>query len=62
MDPGSIPGSPRGCRTQLVVQGGLPRILVGCEGVPLLYNSLLQDAEVRSIDCLGAVVAHIVGA
>ncbi len=60
LDPYQVPH--KDVHTQLVSQGGLPRVLVGREGIPLLHNSLLQDAEVRSIECHGAVVAHIVGA
>jgi hypothetical protein len=60
LDPYQVPRED--VHTQLVVQGRLPRIFVGREGVPLLHDSLLRDAKVRSIDCHGAVVAHIVGA
>ena len=45
---------------QLVVQGGLPRVLVGREGVPLRRGSLLGDAKVSSVDCHCAVVEHVV--
>ena len=47
---------------RLVAQGGLPRVLVGREGVPLRRGSLLGDAEVRAIDCHRAVVEHVVRA
>ncbi len=47
--------------TQLVAKGGLPRIFVGCKGIPLLHDSLLRDSEVSSINIHRAVVAHIVG-
>ncbi len=47
---------------QLVAQGGLPRILVGTKGIPLLRDSLLGDAEVSAVHTHQAVVAHIVGA
>ncbi len=60
LDPCQVPRED--VHTQLVAQGGLPRVLVGCKGVPLLHDSLLRDAEVHFIDCHGAVVAHIVGA
>ena len=45
---------------QLVAEGGLPRILVGCNGVPLLCNSLLQDSEVGTINC--CVLCYLLGA
>ena len=35
---------------QLVAQGGLPRVLVGREGIPLCRGSLLGGAEVGSAD------------
>jgi len=44
---------------QLVAQGGLPRVLVGREGVPLRRGSRLQGAEVYPVDCHCAVVEHI---
>ena len=47
---------------QLVAQGGLPRVLVGREGVPLRRGSLLGDAEVRAVDCHRAVAEHVVRA
>jgi hypothetical protein len=47
---------------QLVPQGGLPRILVGRKGIPLLRDSILGDAKVRPISTYGAVIAHIVRA
>ncbi len=43
-------------------QGRLPHLLVGCVGAPRLHDSLLEDAEVRSINCHCVVIAHIVGA
>ena len=46
---------------QLVLQGRLPCIFVGCKSIPLLRDSLLRDSEVGSIDGHRAVVAHIVG-
>jgi hypothetical protein len=60
LDPYQVPC--KDVHTQLVAQGGLPHVLVGREGIPLLHDSLLRDGEVRSINCHGAVVAHIVGA
>ncbi len=60
LDPHQIP-----CQdvdAQLIAQGGLPCILVGTKGIPLLCNSLLGDAEVSAIHSHQAVVAHIVGA
>ena len=42
-------------------QGGLPRVLVGAEGIPPRHGSLLWDAEVGAIDRHEAVVAHVVG-
>ena len=58
LDPHQVPRED--VHPQLVAQGGLPRVLVGREGVPLRRGSLLQDAEVGAIDCHEAVVAHIV--
>ncbi len=48
--------------TQLVAQGGLPRVLVGGECVPLLCDYLLGDVKVSPGNCHSVVVAHIVGA
>ena len=45
---------------QLVAKGGLPRILMGREGVPLRRGSLLWDAEVGSVHGHRAVVEHVV--
>ena len=59
LDPHQVP-----CKDvypQLVPQGGLPCVFVGCKSVPLLCGSLLQDLEVGSIDGHRAVVVHIVG-
>jgi hypothetical protein len=47
---------------QLLAQGGIPRVLVGCKGVPLCRNSLLRDAEVRTAHSHCAVVEHVVHA
>ncbi len=52
--PGSTPGSPQGCPP--------PALLVGREGVPLRCGSLLEDADVRAVDCYRAVVEHVVRA
>ncbi len=41
-------------------QGGLPRVLVGAEGIPPRHGSLLRDAQVGAIDRHEAVVAHVV--
>ena len=60
LDPYQVPCED--VHTQLIVQGKLTHILVGRKGAPLLCDSLLQDAEVCSIDCHHAVVVHIVGA
>ena len=46
---------------QLVAEGGLPCVLVGFKGVPLLRDSLLRDSEVGAINRHCAVVANIVG-
>ena len=46
---------------QLVPQGGLPRLLVGFKGIPLLCDSLLWDSKISAIAGHGAVVAHIMG-
>ena len=47
---------------QLVAQGGLPRVLVGTEGVPLRHDSLLGNTEVHAVDCHRAVIDHVVHA
>ncbi len=60
LDPNKVPC--KDVHSQLVAQGGLPRILVGTEGVSLCHGSLLGDVEVRAVDCHGAVVEHVVRA
>ena len=45
---------------QLVAEGGLARILVGTEGVPLLGGPLLLDAEVGAVDCHETIVQLVV--
>ena len=52
--------SPPDVDAQLVPQGGLAGVLVGCEGVPLLRLPLLGDPKVGSIDRHQAVVADVV--
>ena len=47
---------------QLIAEGGLPRVLVGREGVPLRRSSLLGDAKVRPVHRHKAVVAYVVDA
>ncbi len=59
LDPHQVPR--QDVDAQLIAQGGLPRILVGTKGIPLLCDSLLGDAEVSAIHSHQAVVAHIVG-
>ena len=44
---------------KLVAEGGLPRVLVGTEGVPLLRDPLLLDAKVGAVDCHETIV-HLV--
>ena len=60
LDPYQVPHED--VHPHLIAQGGLPRELVGREGVPLRRGSLLRDAEVRPIDCNRAVVEHVVRA
>jgi len=45
-----------------VAQGGLPRLLVGREGIHLRCGSLLRDAEVSAVDNHEEVVEHVVHA
>ena len=59
LDPHQVPRED--VDAQLVAKSGLPRVLVGRKGVPLLCKSLLWDSEVGAIDVHCAAVAHIVG-
>ena len=58
LDPHQVPRED--VHPQLVAQGGLPRVLVGREGVPLRRGSLLGDAEVRAVNRHRAVIEHVV--
>jgi len=60
LDPHKVPRED--VHPQLIAQGGLPRVLVGREGIPLFCGSLLRDAEVGAVDRHEAVVEHIVRA
>jgi hypothetical protein len=60
LDPHQVPRED--VHPQLIVQGGLPRILMGREGVPLRRGSLLGDAEVRALHGHRAVVEHVMRA
>ena len=60
LDPHQVPCED--VNTQLVAQGGLPRVHVGRKGIPLFCNSLLGDAKVSPAICHRAVVAHIMDA
>ncbi len=58
LNPDEVP--PPDVDAQLVLQGGLAGVLVGCEGVPLLRLPLLGDPKVGSINPHQAVVANVV--
>jgi hypothetical protein len=45
---------------ELVLERGLARILVGTEGVPLLGDPLLLDAEVGAIDCHKTIIQLVI--
>jgi hypothetical protein len=60
LDPHQVPRED--VHPQLIAQGGLPRILMGREGVPLRRGSLLGDAEVRALHGHRAVVEHVMRA
>ena len=60
LDPHQVPY--KDVDAQLVAQGGLPRVLVGTEGVPLRHDSLLGNTEVHAVDCHRAVIDHVVHA
>ena len=50
---------PKDTNPQLVAEGGLPRVLVGPEGVSRRRGSLLGDTEVRPVDCHKTVVEDV---
>ena len=58
LDPYQVP--PYNTYPDLVAEGGLPRVLVGGEGVPRLRLSCLRDPEIGPIDGHQAVVAHVI--
>mgnify|MGYP006183343783 CR=1 FL=1 len=58
LDPYQVP--PYNTYPDLVAEGGLPRVLVGGEGVPRLCLSCLRDPEIGPIDGHQAVVAHVI--
>ncbi len=45
---------------KLVSERGLARILVGTEGVPLLGNPLLLDAEVGAVNCHKTIIQLVI--
>ncbi len=45
---------------ELVSERGLARVLVGTEGVPLLGDPLLLDAEVGAIDCHKTIIQLVI--
>ena len=47
---------------KLVAQGGLPRVLVGTEGIPFLRDPLLRDAKVRTVNGHQTVVSDVMSA
>ena len=58
LNPDEVP--PPNVDAQLILQGGLAGVLVGCEGVPLLCLPFLGDLKVGSVDRHQAVVADVV--
>jgi hypothetical protein len=56
MDPGFTTGPPQYTHAQLVAEGGLPCILVGCECIPFCCRPLLGDTEVSLIGCHETVI------
>ena len=57
LDPNQSAG--KDVNTRLVLEGRLPRVLVGTKDVPLLCFSLLRDAEVGAVNQHEAVTAHV---
>ncbi len=57
LDPHQVP--PQNAYAELVSERGLSRILVGREGIPLLWQSLLWHTEVGAVNGHEAVVAHV---
>jgi hypothetical protein len=49
LDPNQVP--PQDADAQLVAEGGLAVVFVGCKDIPLHCHSLLQDAEANPNDC-----------
>jgi hypothetical protein len=45
---------------ELVSERGLARVLVGTEGVPLLGDPLLLDAEVGAVDCHKTIIQLVI--
>ncbi len=45
---------------ELVSERGLAHVLVGTEGVPLLGNPLLLDAEVGAVDCHKKIIQLVI--
>jgi hypothetical protein len=60
LDPHQVPS--QNINAQLIALSRHHRTFVGWEGILLLCDSPLQDAEVRPMDDHCAVVAHVVGA
>ena len=56
MYPNEVPA--QNAHPDLVSEGRLPRVLVGCEGVPPDRSPRLRDPKVHSIDGHEAVVAE----
>ena len=57
IDPNEIP--PENTHPDLVPKGGLPRILVGSEGVPLRHRPCLGDPKVRPVDGHQAIIQDV---